>query len=66
MIICKLHRVEPETVALMMQMLGTNLPRQVRVVPYPKEEQYVKPVGKTSAYQEQLHPRQPNYINEYC
>jgi len=63
-----LHRVQPETVALMMQALGTNLPRPVREVPYPVYEeplvQTVKPIPAIVAYTQR--ERQPNYIDEYC
>jgi len=63
-----LHRVQPETVALMMQALGTNLPRPVREVPYPVYEEplipAVKQIPAIAAYEQR--ERQPNYIDEYA
>lgn len=61
------HRVQPETVALMMQALGTHLTR-VRLDPVPTEEppRRVRAVGPVEAYNEQARGPQPRYIDEYC
>lgn len=62
------HVVRPETVALMMQGLGTHLPRPVlpHPVPYPEEPlvRAVEPIPAIAAYEQRT--RQPNYIDEYC
>lgn len=61
-------REQQEIAALMMQAMGTNLPRPVREVPYPtSREPYVKAIGPIEAYREQMRGSPPpNYIDEYC
>ena len=60
-------REQQEIAALMMQAMGTNLPRPVREVPYPEaREPRVRAIPAIEAYTEQVRGRQPNYIDEYC
>jgi len=60
--------VPPETMALMMQAMGTNLPRPVsRVLPYPRlEEPRIKAIAPIEAYREQMREPTQHYIDVYC